>query len=124
MTRLVFEAIFYLGWTDWLMRRHGIRQLHEALKAVSRSPECHSSHIPGQICRAVDIACVLYFKQVLCLQRSVTTTILLRHYGYSAELVIGARIVPLKSHAWVEINHVVINDKSYMPSIYRELERC
>jgi prolyl oligopeptidase len=124
MTRLVIEAIFYLGWADWVMRRHGIRQLHEVLKAVSHSSESHSRHTPEQLCRAVDIACVLYFKQVLCLQRSAVTTILLRHYGYAAELVIGARIVPLKSHAWVEINHVVVNDKSYMPTIYHELERC
>jgi hypothetical protein len=124
MTRLVIKAIFYLGWTDWLMRRHGIRQLHEALKAVSHSPESRSGFIPGQLCRAVDIACVLYFKQVLCLQRSAVTAILLRRHGYAAEVVIGARIVPLKSHAWVEINHVVINDKPYVPNIYHELERC
>jgi prolyl oligopeptidase len=49
---------------------------------------------------------------------------LLRRHGFHAELVIGARIVPFKSHAWVEINGLVINDKSYMSELYRELERC
>jgi hypothetical protein len=77
-----------------------------------------------QVCRAVDFACVLYFKSVLCLQRSAATTILLRHHGFPADLVIGAQIVPFKSHAWVELNNLVINDKSYTPQIYRELERC
>jgi hypothetical protein len=39
-------------------------------------------------------------------------------------MVIGAQILPFRSHAWVEIGGVVVNDKPYMPDIYRFLERC
>jgi hypothetical protein len=61
---------------------------------------------------------------VMCLQRSAATTLLLRRHGFKAEMVIGAQILPFRSHAWVEIGGVVVNDKPYMPDIYRFLERC
>jgi hypothetical protein len=72
----------------------------------------------------MDLACVFYFKHVMCLQRSAATTLLLRRHGLRAELVIGAHILPFKSHAWTEIDGVVVNDKPYMMDIYRVLERC
>jgi hypothetical protein len=77
-----------------------------------------------QLCRAVDLACVFYFKEVLCLQRSAVATLLLRRHGWSAEMVIGAQILPFKSHAWVELQGKVMNDKPYMSEIYQVLERC
>jgi hypothetical protein len=63
------------------------------------------------VCRAVDEACVWYGRPVLCLQRSVVTTILLRRHAHNATLVIGFRPVPFESHAWVEVNDVVVNDR-------------
>lgn len=124
MTRLVAEALFYLIRTDLLMYRRGVTALHVYLKQTGLSaaslPDCGLE----QLCRAADIASVLYFKTVLCLQRSAATTMLLRRYGFSAELVIGARIVPFKSHAWVELDGLVVNDKPYIAELYTELERC
>lgn len=76
------------------------------------------------LCHAIDLACVFYFKPVFCLQRSAATALLLRHFGYQAEMVIGAQMVPFRSHAWVEIDGVVVNDKPYMLEIYQVLERC
>jgi hypothetical protein len=76
------------------------------------------------LCHAVDLACVFYFKQVLCLQRSAVTTVLLRQYGWVAEMVIGAQVRPFISHAWVEIDGSVIGDKPYIREMYQELERC
>jgi Transglutaminase-like superfamily len=124
MTWLVAEALFYLIRTDLLMHRQGIAALHLVLTELSPSsrsvPCCRSD----RICRAADIASVLYFKRVLCLQGSAATTMLLRRHGFAAQLVIGARIVPFKSHAWVELDGVVLNDKPYTPQLYSELERC
>jgi hypothetical protein len=77
-----------------------------------------------ELSRPMDLACVFYFKKVLCLQRSAATTILLRRYGLSAEMVTGAQILPLEFHAWVEIGGVVVNDRPYMNEIYQVLERC
>jgi hypothetical protein len=61
---------------------------------------------------------------VLCLQRSAATTVLMRRHGLGAEMVIGAQMIPYAFHAWVEINHVVVNDRPYMLDIYQVLERC
>lgn len=77
-----------------------------------------------RICYAIDLACIWYWKQVLCLQRSAATVCLLRKSGARAQLVIGAQQIPFKSHAWVELGGQVLNDKSYMPEIYAVLDRC
>jgi hypothetical protein len=76
------------------------------------------------LCRAMNLACVFYFKRVLCLQRSAATTLLLRRYGLKAEMLTGVQILPLEAHAWVEIQGTIVNDTPYMHDIYQVLERC
>jgi hypothetical protein len=61
---------------------------------------------------------------VLCLQRSAATAFLLRRHGWSAEMVIGAQLLPFHSHAWVEVDGQVVNDKPYIAEIFQVLERC
>jgi hypothetical protein len=39
-------------------------------------------------------------------------------------MVIGARQLPFKAHAWVEVAGLVVNDKSYVPETYAVLDRC
>jgi hypothetical protein len=81
---------------------------------------------PGctQICQAVDLAAVFYFRKVLCLQRSAATVRLLKRHGFPAQLVIGVQQLPFAVHAWVELDDRVINDKPYMSDIYSVLARC
>jgi hypothetical protein len=124
MTLLVAESLIYLLWMDCIIHRRNGQTFWRSLKTVPAKGTCRSTVSIERICRAADIACVLYFKEVLCLQRSVSTTMLLRRNGIHAELVIGARTVPFSSHAWVEVDKVVVNDRSYMPQVFRELERC
>ena len=76
-----------------------------------------------RICAAVAEASVWYVKRVLCLQKSSVTTWLLRLHGVRAELVIGCRPVPLQSHAWVEVNGQVVNDRPQYQKFFRVLER-
>jgi hypothetical protein len=33
-------------------------------------------------------------------------------------------MLPFQSHAWVEINRQVVNDKPYITEIFEVLERC
>ena len=68
------------------------------------------------VCDAVGTASCLYWKPVMCLQRSVCTVRLLRARGVPARLVIGYRPDPFLSHAWVEVDDRVVNDSS----IYRQ----
>jgi len=77
-----------------------------------------------QICYAVDLATIWYWKQAQCLQRSAATACLLRQHGVKAELVIGAQQLPFKAHAWVEVAGRVVNDKPYMREMYAVLDRC
>ena len=77
-----------------------------------------------EICHAVDLAAVFYFRNVLCLQRSAATACLLKRYGFPAQLVIGVQQMPFAAHAWVEMSGLVINDKPYMSDIYSVLARC
>lgn len=76
------------------------------------------------VCAAIDMACIWYRKEVLCLQRSAVATCLLRQYGVAAEMVMGSQQLPFKSHAWVEVDGRVVNDKPYVNQMYAVVERC
>ena len=78
----------------------------------------------ARICQAVAYACIWYAKPVLCLQRSAVAVTLLRKYGILAEMVIGAQRLPLKAHAWVEVDGRVVNDKPEVQTDYLVMERC
>jgi hypothetical protein len=87
--------------------------------AVLTTP--HSIHL---ICRTVDLICVWYPKQVLCLQRSAATACLLKRYGFPARLIIGVQQIPFRAHSWVEVQGRVVNDRPYMREDYMVLECC
>jgi hypothetical protein len=125
MKKLVILSWILLFYFDLLMGFGDLKTLHDT---VRRQRVRATAEVPApstaQLCRAVDYACVFYFKRILCLQRSAATTTLLRRYGRSAKMVTGAQMLPFKSHAWVEIQGQVVNDKPYMPEIYQVLDRC
>jgi hypothetical protein len=77
-----------------------------------------------QICSAVDMACIWYWKEVLCLQRSAVTACLLKRHGVPARMMIGARRMPFGAHAWVEAFGRVVNDKPYVREMYAVLDQC
>jgi hypothetical protein len=99
-----------------IIRRVGKQEIRQVTKEHPQSPE--------EISSAMDMACVFYFKRVLCFQRSAALAILLRRQGWDSQMVIGVQILPFQSHAWVEVEGQVVNDKPYVCEIYRVLERC
>lgn len=108
-----------------LLRVRGLSGMHEAVQGERLRTSSRCAGVPiEELCHAVDLACVFYVKKVLCLQRSAVATVLLRRYGWPAELIVGARFHPFKSHAWVEVESVVANDRPYMREVYQELTRC
>jgi len=106
---------------------HISRSNFAALHGAVRNCPVRTGTTPGtslaDLCRAVDIACIWYWRKVLCLQRSAAATCLLRSYGLAAELVIGTQQVPFNAHAWVEIGGQVVTDRPYMREMYVVLER-
>jgi len=125
MKNLVLKSWLLLLYFEFVMRFRGFKGVHDAVRKHRIHPAIAGKGPPSdELCHAVDLACAFYFKQVFCLQRSAATTVLLRWHGWDAEMVIGAQILPFRSHAWVEINGAVVNDKPYMLDIYQVLERC
>ena|SRR5215468_2949738 len=93
--------------------------------AVRNEPQRACTPVSSeQICAALDMACIWYWKPVLCLQRSAATTCLLRRNGFPAQMALGAQPVPFRAHAWVELFGRVVNDKQYTPEMYSVLDRC
>lgn len=122
---LLLETYVHLVRIDVLMRFGGVRSIHALVRKTEPASSRDGAAISvTALCQAVDLACVFYPKRVFCLQRSAATTLLLRRYGHTAELVLGAQMIPFRSHAWVEIEGAVVNDKPYMLDIYQVLERC
>lgn len=78
----------------------------------------------NRVCTAVDYACIWYPKRALCLQRSFVTTYLLKKYGVTAHMVLGAQKLPFKAHAWVEVEGRAINERSNVQATYTVWDRC
>lgn len=93
--------------SDWKTRRH--QTMPEAAE---------------QAIRAINLACICYPKQVLCLQRSAVTVCLMRSHGVAAQMVLGAQKIPFAAHAWVEVNGQAVNERRNVRAIYNVWESC
>ncbi|ACO31647.1 MULTISPECIES: lasso peptide biosynthesis B2 protein [Acidobacterium] len=118
----LMEAWALLLYFDCLMRFGNFEKLYAAVRSCPRRQSSHADL--DALCRAMDLACVFYFKRVLCLQRSAATAVMFRRQGYAADLVIGVQLLPFYSHAWVECNGRVVNDRPYVRDKFQVLERC
>jgi Transglutaminase-like superfamily len=102
----------------------GFARVHEWVRHLPVTASSRPSWAgPADIVWAVDEACVWYVKRVACLQRSVIATWLLRRHGRRAALVIGCRPLPFESHAWVELDGRVVNDRSQYQTRFTILDR-
>lgn len=120
----VLRAYLQLIYFDFLLSRRGFTVVHKKVRGFPVGNQTLTPDAEAATCRAVDIACICYWKQVLCLQRSAATAGLLRKHGVPAVLALGAQLLPFKAHAWVEVEGRVVNDKPYVSEIYAVLERC
>ena len=124
MSILFWKAYGKLIFFDLYLARGNFAALYVRVRSCPVENIAKHRKTWAEICAAVDMACIWYPKQVLCLQRSAATACLLRQYGVRAEMVIGAQQVPFRAHAWVEAEGQVVNDKSYTPEMYDVLDRC
>jgi hypothetical protein len=104
--------------------RGDFSSLYQKVRSYPVAKKATDSSAVERICSAVDLACIWYWKRVLCLERSAVTTGLLKDYGFPAQMVIGAQQMPFKAHAWVEIEGRIVNDRPYIREMYVELDRC
>lgn len=120
----VLKAYLKLIYFDFYLARGNFAVLYKKVRDCPVTRIAPDAKTVKHICDAVDMACIWYWKEALCLQRSAATACLLKNYGVRAQLVIGAQQTPFKAHAWVEVDGQVVNDKPYMPEIYGILDRC
>jgi hypothetical protein len=124
MMPVMVAALIELIRFDRYIVRGAFEDLYERVRRFPVTPRPKKQLRPDEICRAVDVASIWYYKPVLCLQRSAATACLLRRHGMECSFVLGARQLPFRAHAWVEISGHVVNDKPYTPDLYVVLDRC
>ena len=124
MPFLVLKAYWKLILFDLYLTRGNFAALYNKVRKYPVGKQAATPNAVERICSAVDMACIWYWKEALCLQRSAATACLLKQYGVPAQMVIGAQQMPFKAHAWVELDGRVVNDKPYTPEMYAVLDRC
>jgi hypothetical protein len=124
MSFLVLQAYSNLLRLEPYLIRHNFSALHERVRRSPLRVRAIPSPEVMEICRAVDLACVWYWKRALCLQRSAAAVCLLRRYGVRAQMVLASRPTPFQAHAWVEVDGKVVNDKQEVQETYAVLDRC
>ena len=124
MSALVLKAYAHLLRFDYYLIRRSFTALYDRVRNYPVQPRISNPEVVGEVRDAIDVACIWYRKEVLCLQRSAATTCLLKSLGIRAQLVLGAQHLPFKAHAWVEVAGKVVNDKTYVSEIYVVIDRC
>jgi hypothetical protein len=124
MSCLVLKAYWKLIHFDLYLARGNFAALYDKVRKYPVGKRAPAPDAVARICSAIDLACIWYWKEALCLQRSAATACLLKKCGVPAQLVIGAQQMPFKAHAWVELDGRVVNDKPYTPEMYSVLDRC
>ncbi|SRR5229473_1615673 len=124
MRFLFWKALFDLLAYDLRGLSRNFARMHKLVRCRQVSRQNPPPEVVDRVCEAVNYACVVYPKRVLCLQRSAVTTCLLRSLGVPAQMVIGAQKMPFKAHAWSEVNGRAINERRDVQKIYSVWERC
>src|SRR4029077_16759128 len=124
MSSLALQAYRKLIQFDLYLARGNFAALYDCVRQYPLGKAAPLRDTTEKICSAMDMACIWYWKEVRCLQRSAATVCMLKLHGVSAQLVIGAQQMPFKAHAWVEVDGRVVNDKPYTPEMYAVLDRC
>jgi len=124
MICLLLQAFVKLMYFDLHLARGDFATLYEQVRSYPLGKAAPHRNMVERINRAVGTACIWYWKEARCLQRSAVTACLLKKYGIPAQLVIGVQQMPFKAHAWVEAQGRVVKDKPYTAEMYMVLDRC
>jgi hypothetical protein len=123
MTMLVLRAAKELIFYEILTTLGGFKRVRAYVLRTSRKELDAPPETVKRVVEAVDIASVFYYKRVMCLHRSFAAVRLLRRSGVKADLIIASRPLPFMSHAWVEVDNEIVNDKPGYKRKLHVLER-
>src|SRR5260370_32241374 len=122
MSFLVFEGYVKLIHFDLYLARGNFAALYDKVRNYPVGKPTPTADAAERICSAVDMACIWYWKEALCLQRSAATACLLKEYGVPAQMGLGAQQMPFRAHAWVEVDHQIVNTNPNPPENYAVLD--
>ena len=96
MRFLTLTVILRLVQFDFYIIRGDFEKLYRRVRSEPiRKYPVSTTHLE-HICSVMDMACIGYWKEVRCLQRSAATTCLLRKFGAPAEMVIVHSSCPFR----------------------------
>jgi len=120
----VIEAIVALAAHDLFMACHRFSSLHERVRRFPLRAAGRGVSSIDALEAVFNVACSLYPRRVLCLQRSAVLVRILRRNGIPAHMIIGAQKLPFKAHAWVEVNGEIVHDRLASREKFLVLEVC
>ena len=122
--RIPHAVLLYLFTYDLLLKLTGFQQLYRSIHTwpVAKQPTLDASGI-AKLCETIDTARLWYPRKIQCLPLSAMATCLLRCCGIDAKMVTGIQKEPFKGHAWVEVDHRVVNDKPKVQIDFNVLDR-
>lgn len=120
---MTLEILYYLFVYVRILKRDDFASLYQRVRRQPARAKAWNAETVRRVSASVDNVCMLLPVPASCLLRSAVLTVVLRRSGVPAELVLGATRLPFKSHAWVELNGEVINDKPYVHDMYATWDR-
>jgi len=117
--RVIWELLRY----DCLFAWRGMQAVKPGKRKPTGFAQDRGDVDCGVIVEAVRSVTPFYWKPIRCLQRSVVTARVMRSAGLPAEIVIGYRLNPFLSHAWVEMDGHVVNDSPVYQRSLQVVER-
>jgi hypothetical protein len=69
MSILVLRAYFWLVWFDGYLAREDFPAVYNKVRNCALGSPNSAPDLVARICSAIDVACIWYWKEVLCLQR-------------------------------------------------------
>src|SRR5258708_8273100 len=106
---ITFEAYRELLSLEYPLFRKVFPAIYDRVRRTPLALRPRNTRGSTEICQAVDLAAVLYFRRVLCLQRSAATACLLKRYGFPPQLVIPVQHLPFPSHPSVALHDPLLN---------------
>jgi hypothetical protein len=98
MSFLNLRAYLTLILFDMYLARGDFAALYGKVRNYPLGAATPGVNAVDRISAAVNMACIWYWKEILCLQRSAATACLLKKHGIPAQMVIGAQLIPFTRH--------------------------
>ncbi len=88
-------------------RLAGLKQLIERAQLRRELvPKCEL----GELVKALNAACMLYYRKTKCLEWSSALALVGYRFGYDLRLIVGVQNRPFYAHAWIEHEGHTVGD--------------